>query len=144
MRSLNLKSPILQNCPRIFLNELPFEYITDTSNLIFSATGRDLDASFEGIKFYLNGNRIGDEIFRTQGILQNDVNYVYYFEANTTGEFTVHAEGMDNSGNIVATIPRTFTVTNGSEVSKVDTPNELKSFKFSSSDLDIFRLELDR
>ncbi len=121
--------------PDISLNDLPFQNITDTSHLIFSATGRDLDASFEGIKFYLNGEMLGEEILRTQGILQSDVNYIYYHQANQTGQFTVHAEGRDNSGNIVATVPKTFTVTDGSEVSKASVPAELKSLRFKDSQI---------
>jgi hypothetical protein len=122
-------SDFAQLSPSISLSDLPFENITTTSSLVFSARSADLDGAFGGLQFFLDGKSLGSTLHRSPGLSQEESVYLYHYEANRSGVYTVHAEGYDKVGNRVASVPRSFMVTNGTPPSTVDIPSDLISFK---------------
>ena len=122
-------SDFAQLSPSISLSDLPFENITTTSSLVFSARSADLDGAFGGLQFFLDGKSLGSTLHRSPGLSQEESVYLYHYEANKSGVYTVHAEGYDKVGNRVASVPRSFMVTNGTPPSTVDIPRDLISFK---------------
>ena len=115
--------------PSISLQDFPYENITSTSSLIFSARSSDLDGAFGGLQFFLDGRSLGSKLNRSPGLSQEESIYLFHYEANESGVFTVHAEGYDKVGNRVASVPKSFMVTSGTPPSTVDIPKELLSFK---------------
>ena len=64
---------LAQLSPTISIKDLPYDNITDTSNLVISATGSDLDADFKGVTFFVDGVPMDGEKLRTPFTKQSQV-----------------------------------------------------------------------
>ena len=63
--------------PSISLQDFPYENITSTSSLIFSARSSDLDGAFGGLQFFLDGRSLGSTLHRSPGLSQEESIYLF-------------------------------------------------------------------
>jgi hypothetical protein len=89
--------------------------LTSTSNVRLEANASDPDGSLQYVQFYLDGQKLGTPIYRPPGA--NPVNYPYGYtwSPGKPGQFSLHAEAYDTSGNRVMSNPVTVTSTTGDE-----------------------------
>ena len=88
--------------------------ITDTSTIYLLATGQDVDGDFEGIQFYVNGEKHGDEVLRPSSRQPDRGTYTIAWTPEGGGIYSIFAVGRDNSGNQVTSEIYHVTSTTGS------------------------------
>ena len=89
--------------------------ITDTSTIYLLATGQDVDGDFEGIQFYVNGEKHGDEVLRPSSRQPDRGTYtIAWTPEDGEGIYSIFAVGRDNSGNQVTSEIYHVTSTTGS------------------------------
>ena len=132
-----LVTPLQGRNPNIDFNGTLFDVITTTSSLTVSSSATDSDGTIEGVQFYVDGEKYGDEILRTPGIPQASQSYTTELNFSTTGVKSIIAVAHDNSGNYVASMVNNLSIAPGSNPSVIQFGSGISDLTLSDSDLDI-------
>lgn len=126
--------------PTVQLQNPGFDSLTTTSSTRLSASGNDRDGTLVSVQYYLDGQLLGDEIFRRQGVPQDFATFQTPLEQPQAGIRSIFAVGRDNNDNYVTTDVFNVSVTPGSVTPSISLDAGPRSYKLSKDDFD---LELD-
>ena len=118
-----------------FSNPGSYNQITSTSTIPFSVTAIDPDGSIENIQFFINGLPFEGPISLPQGLVDDNFIFSKLWSPQESGVFSVHATGIDGSGNVVASSVYHITATTGNTGPKVFFTSPFSSTDLNASDL---------
>ncbi len=129
-------TPLQGQNPSINFEELPFSIITNTSVLPISSGGSDSDGTIEGIQYYVDGQKYGNEILRAPGVPQDTQSFSTDLMFSSTGVRSILAVVRDNSGNFVASTVQNLSIAPGSTPANIQFASADSNYTISNSDLD--------
>ena len=122
--------------PSVFLsNPSDYNQITSTSTIPFSVRAIDPDGSIEEVQFYINGTAYGDPLNLPQGLVDDRYIFSKLWSPQESGVFSVHATGVDSSGNLVSSAVYYITATNGNVGPSVSFKAPFSQLELNASNL---------